>query len=151
MCCKNISPFCGMSRHAAGYFLSHAKAFELCDLACLFWEFFPVTSFPETSSLCLCCSFSLSPNSFQVSGLTMKVLVHFELVFVLNERADMTPWSPHFRGNSAGGFSAFSVMTPGLSRSSYYVVPQSSCFPVSSGLLSLGWGHVTEAFFASVE
>lgn len=142
MCCKNISPFCGMSHHAAGYFLSHAKAFELCDLACLFWEFFPVTSFPETTSLCLCCSFSLSPNSFQVSGLNMKALSPFWVDFCV-KRADTTPWSPHFRGNAAGGFSAFSVMTPGLSRSPYYVVAHSSCFPVSSRLLSLGWGHVT--------
>lgn len=67
MCCKSISPFCGMSHHAAGYFLSHAKAFELCDLACLFWEFFPVTCASVVASLCLL-------TVFQVSGLNIKAL-----------------------------------------------------------------------------
>lgn len=112
-----------MSHHAAGYFLSHAKAFELCDLACLFWEFFPVTSFPETSSLCLCCSFSLSPDSFQVSGLNISP---FWVGFCVKWESGRTPWFPYFRGNAAGAFSVFSVMTPGLPRSPY-VVAHSSC------------------------
>jgi hypothetical protein len=91
---KDFLLFCGLSLHSVIVSLDVQKVFDLIQSICHFLLFFlgQLVSYSESNYLCpyLVEFFLFFCSNFKVLGLTLRSLIHLELIFVQHQRRGPT-------------------------------------------------------------